>query len=469
MNILLDPLINIIFYAEIIFLIISVASIQSRYSRSLLVHSITVIIIVLPHYLNINHWPMSASLYRLTDAGLILFPLSAAYVQFYQFLQPPGKSIIVLYVLAGISFFGYLAFPSHSVLNIFILHILSWCFMLFLFRGRRRGIPGLSYNIAISCNIAALALMAAFKRDIESLLFSSGGLSIVFFIIIITDYLNRVIEMSKRLEKTHEANKKLTHTVSRLKISNEQIRKIITQKDLELLQLSRHASLAEITTGIAHELSQPLTGIKGIAQNMIDDINYDEFDNLQAVSELQKISSLVDKSSSIIDHIRNFSKKSMFTMKSMDINKVVLDAIGLIKNQLKKNDIDLIFILDENIPQILGNNVSLEQMIVNFILNARDAIVEKKQSAPGLEGQIHVTTFIDEHSVTLTIKDNGTGIPDDIIQKIWSPFFTTKSRGQGTGIGLSICSRIIREHHAILDVKTSRDGTVFTIKFPVKE
>ena len=305
------------------------------------------------------------------------------------------------------------------------------------------------------------------KRDSFSIVASSGILNIVTFLIILFFYITRIIDASSRFEKIHEMNKRLTHNVTRLKISNEQIRKIIMQKDLELLQLSRHASLAEITTGIAHELSQPLTGIKGIAQNMIDDINYDDFDNLQAVSELHKISSLVDKSSSIIDHIRNFSKKSIFTMKNADLNSVVLDAIDLVQNQIKKNNIDLVFILDENIPRINGNTVSLEQMIVNFILNARDAIIEKKLTLESLEGQIHVATTTDDTYVVLNIEDNGTGIPDDILQKIWSPFFTTKTKGQGTGIGLSICSRIIREHNALIEIKTSKRGTSFIIKFPV--
>jgi histidine kinase len=224
-----------------------------------------------------------------------------------------------------------------------------------------------------------------------------------------------------------------------------------------------------VTTGIAHELAQPLTGIKGIAQNMIDDINYDELDKLQAVAELQRISSLVDKSSTIIDHIRNFSKKSGFSMRIIDLNNSILEAIDLIHHQLKKNNIDLLCDLHENIQGVYGDTISIEQLIVNLVLNAKDAIIEKKHLDTDHEGLIKITTSVNNHKVRLIIKDNGIGIPKDIIPKIWSPFFTSKKRNHGTGIGLSICSKIIKEHNAEVTLDTSSGGTTFTIDFPIPE
>jgi len=237
---------------------------------------------------------------------------------------------------------------------------------------------------------------------------------------------------------------------------------------MELSQLARHASLAELTAGIAHELSQPLTGIKGIAQNMIDDINDPDFENLQGVSELLKICALVDKSSSIIDHIRNFSKKGTLSMKMIDLNKIILEAIDLINLQLKKNSIDLIFVLDDTIPSIVGDKISLEQLIVNIILNSKDAILEKDFEGTGENGTISISTFEKDGMVNMIILDNGSGISDDIMNKIWSPFFTTKKRVHGTGIGLSICSKILKDHSATVDVKSDGSGTQFSIHFPIQ-
>ena len=268
------------------------------------------------------------------------------------------------------------------------------------------------------------------------------------------------------MNKTNELNKKLNHHISRLKQSVDQCKRIISDKDLELYQLSRHASLAEITTGIGHELSQPLTGIKGIAQNMIDDINYEEFDTMQAVSELLKICSLVDKSSSIIDHIRNFSRKTGVIKKQLDINNVILNAIDLINIQIRKSNIDIIFILDENIPKIHGDNISLEQLIINIILNSRDAIIENRYYEPAHQGRIKITTQMVDDKVRLTIEDNGTGIPQEIMSKIWSPFFTSKKRNHGTGIGLSISSKILKDHDADVNLTSNSNGTIFDFDFP---
>ncbi|HOO73493.1 MAG TPA: ATP-binding protein [Spirochaetota bacterium] len=467
MNIISNFIPNLIFYFELILFTTGVVSVRTRSSWFLIVHSLIVLIVVFPLYLGANDIPAPTCAFILSDACLILFPLSFAFIFSRQIVPLQEKKFIALYAVTLLSFISYLVFPECRIENIYVLHMAGWSLILFYCYRKKPNLYAYILYAVCLCNIAAVGVLFFLKRDSFSIVASSGILNIVTFLIILFFYITRIIDASSRFEKIHEMNKRLTHNVTRLKISNEQIRKIIMQKDLELLQLSRHASLAEITTGIAHELSQPLTGIKGIAQNMIDDINYDDFDNLQAVSELHKISSLVDKSSSIIDHIRNFSKKSIFTMKNADLNSVVLDAIDLVQNQIKKNNIDLVFILDENIPRINGNTVSLEQMIVNFILNARDAIIEKKLTSESLEGHIHVATTTDDTNVVLNIEDNGTGIPDDILQKIWSPFFTTKTKGQGTGIGLSICSRIIREHNAIIDIKTSKKGTSFIIKFPV--
>ena len=287
------------------------------------------------------------------------------------------------------------------------------------------------------------------------------------YFIIIWNYTKKINSFSSRFSSLNILNKNLNQKINRLRQSSEQLKRIIAQKDIELLQVARHASLAEVTTGIAHELAQPLTGIKCIAQNLIDDIICKELDNEQASSDLEKITSLVDRSSSIIDHIRTFSRKRGFSLHPVDINTCILNAIDLINNQMKKNSIDVIFVLDDTIPEIWGDNLSLEQLFINLILNSKDAILSRQDDEPSLSGYIKITTALKENQVVLIIEDNGSGIPDDIITKIWAPFFTTKLKGKGTGIGLSLSHRIIKEHDAEVVVDTSALGTVFTIRFPV--
>jgi C4-dicarboxylate-specific signal transduction histidine kinase len=153
-------------------------------------------------------------------------------------------------------------------------------------------------------------------------------------------------------------------------------------------------------------------------------------------------------------------------MKLIDLNYVILDAIDLINLQLKKNSIDLVFVLDDTIPKITGDKISLEQLIVNIILNSKDAILEKEFESEEENGTIRITTFAADGAVMMIIQDNGSGISEDIKHKIWSPFFTTKKREHGTGIGLSICSKILKDHKATVDIQSDKNGTQFSIRFP---
>jgi signal transduction histidine kinase len=202
--------------------------------------------------------------------------------------------------------------------------------------------------VGLAANLV-LSAVSAVKNSMFYCAASTAMLFILTSFFLAIGFTNRVGRLSTHLKKLEDLNRQFIHTATRLRLKVEQLKRVVQEKELELFQMSKHASLAEITTGIAHELTQPLTGIKGIAQNMIDDINNDEFDKLQAVAELLKISFLVDKSSSIIDHIRNFSKKNGMNMQFIDLNKVILNAVDLINLQFKKYNIDIVLILDEQI------------------------------------------------------------------------------------------------------------------------
>ncbi len=357
-------------------------------------------------------------------------------------------------------------FIDHIYTIIIAAHVLQSLFIIVVLIPYRKMF--LSLTIQFLILLYAVYLITVYFYDrLVILILPVPFITTIQFFFLLYYYKYRLTNILYQFKTANEQNRRLTHTISRMKQSNEQSRKIIIEKDLELFQMSRHASLAEITTGIAHELTQPLSGIKGMAQNMIDDINYEEFDKLEAVSELMRICSLVDKSTSIIDHIRNFSKKNIFTMKYIDINHVILDAIDLINEQIKNKNIEIIFVLDDTIPEIYGDKISLEQLVVNFILNAKDAIEAKKNNNENFQGEICVTTSSTSGFVKIIIEDNGIGISRDNIQKIWSPFFTTKKRSHSTGIGLSISNKILKEHGASVTVSSDDTGTSFTFYFKV--
>jgi signal transduction histidine kinase len=468
MNIIYSIAINFIFYTVAIELCISILFYFIGLSRRIIINNCAMLLIVTPLFLRYNGILGIVTISIITVIGLCIYTITLS-LMIHQQQQPYRKSsTIPIYIVSATSFFFIMALPDYRHIVIYIMHILFYINLLYLLFPAKHEKTSVLLILVIIFNFIYLSVTIYTLNEIH-FIFAAGLMSIVISFVLAYNLRNRLSSLLDRFILINDFNNTLNRRIARLKQSNDSCRNIILEKDLELSQMARHASLAELTTGIAHELAQPLTGIKGIAQNLIDDINDPDFEHLQGVSELLKICSLVDKSSSIIDHIRNFSKKGAHSMKMIDLNKVILEAIDLINLQLKKNNIDLIFILDETIPKILGDKISLEQLIVNILLNSKDAILEKDYGSTGQNGTIRVTTFEKDSYVDMIILDNGSGISEDIMNKIWSPFFTTKKREHGTGIGLSICSRIVKDHAATVDVQSDKSGTQFSIHFPIQK
>jgi len=459
---------NFLFYLYAVISFLVLLFNKNRIARIIIICIVPALVMIVPTYFQqvTTNEPFFLSIFIIASILAIPFTYSLMIGLNYNI----NDEIKYFYLYTGL----ILTIPFVVIFDQLRVPILTWyllfyCIFLFITQNKikrttsRRVLQTFTF-------VAAINFLLIINSGSPWHLFVSIPVFLPFsFAFFIKEYSDKLIHLVKQMANTNESNKKLSHKIARLKQSNEQCRRIIAEKDTELYQLSRHASLAEVTTGIAHELAQPLTGIKGIAQNMVDDLNYDDFDKLQALSELQKISSLVDKSSSIIDHIRNFSKKSNFSMKLLDINTAILEAIDLVNHQLRKNNIELICNLDHDLPFIHGDTISIEQLIVNLILNAKDAVIEKTTYRDEVDGIITINTTEEENEIILVISDNGVGIPKDIIPKIWSPFFTSKKRNYGTGVGLSISSKIIKEHNGRVYLTTSSDGTNFSIHFPIAE
>jgi len=432
-------------------------------ARILMLNLLPVLLITVPVYFN----ELGIELFQagnITFLGLFLMPHTITILLIDNSFSEKISPLTAMNYLITTFLILFLILTDYRILLICCFHLAAY---LYLYISMRKKITEKKYLFPLLFNSLAILLylpgVITEKRLIIFFIFSF----ILHYFIIIAGYNRKIVKFNSRFAGMNALNKNLNLKINRLRQSNEQLKKIIAQKDIEILQVARHASLAEVTTGIAHELAQPLTGIKCLAQNMIDDITCDELDSGQASSDLEKITSLVDRSSSIIDHIRAFSRKRSFILQPVDINTCILNAIELINIQMKKNSIDIVFVLDDTIPKIWGDNLSLEQLFINLILNSKDAILTRQDEEPYLSGFIKITTAMRESQVILLIEDNGSGIPEDLITKIWTPFFTTKLKGKGTGIGLSLSHRIIKEHNAEVNIDTSLRGTVFTIKFPL--
>jgi C4-dicarboxylate-specific signal transduction histidine kinase len=465
MELFYSAAINLIFYTTILVLFLCLMFFFIGLSRRLFLNCLSMLLIVTPLFLRYNRFVDIITFSFTTMIGLCIYPITLSLMIKHHYNQYRQTPIIPVYVISAASFFSLMILPDYSILIIYMMHLFFYLYIIYIIFPGKHERTSVLLLTAIFFNFFYLSVTVYSLNEIHFIL-SAGLMSNIITLILGYRLKKRISGLMNQFGVINELNSRLNHRITRLKQSNDSCRKIILEKDLELSQMARHASLAELTAGIAHELAQPLTGIKGIAQNMIDDINAEEFENLQAVSELLRICALVDKSSTIINHIRNFSKKTIPAMKQIDLNYVILDAIDLINLQLKKNSIDLVFVLDDTIPKIIGDKISLEQLIVNIILNSKDAILEKEFQRDDEGGTIRITTFAADSAAMMIIQDNGSGISEDIKHKIWSPFFTTKKREHGTGIGLSICGKILKDHNATVDIQSDKNGTQFSIRFP---
>ena len=239
----------------------------------------------------------------------------------------------------------------------------------------------------------------------------------------------------------------------------------------QLIQASKMATLGEMATGVAHELNQPLSVIKTASSFIKNKVMKNESIGEEVLKTLAcEIDSHVDRATKIINHMREFGRKSGVKKEKVDVNNTMLRALEIFSQQLKLREIEIVLGLQENLPVVYADSNRLEQVFINFLINARDAIEEKARKAAGekIEKKIFVQTAGEGGYVVVRIRDTGTGIPESIKEKIFEPFFTTKEVGKGTGLGLSISYGIINDYNGIIRVKSKENqGAEFTILFPV--
>jgi histidine kinase len=245
------------------------------------------------------------------------------------------------------------------------------------------------------------------------------------------------------------------------------------ETEQQLIQASKMATLGEMATGVAHELNQPLSVIKTASRFFMKKIRKQEkIEDDIFLTMAGEIDSYVDRASKIINHMRQFGRKSDISLQKVQVNDILKAAMEILGQQLKVRGIDVVWDLDENLPPVMAAPDRLEQVFINLLVNARDAVDEKWQSRElaGNEKRITLKTKSSDHEVVVKIADTGPGIEAAIIDRIFEPFFTTKKVGQGTGLGLSISYGIIQECKGkIKAVSPNRDGTTFVMKFPAAD
>jgi histidine kinase len=247
----------------------------------------------------------------------------------------------------------------------------------------------------------------------------------------------------------------------------------ITQRleaERKLIQAGKMATMGEMATGVAHELNQPMSVIKMASSFFIKKMEKGEHlqDDTLGVM-LKKIDSNVDRATRIIEHMRQFARKSDLRLEKVQLNEILVRSFEIFSQQLRLRDIEVRWELDPDLPQVMADASRLEQVFINLLINARDAIEEKWAGRePGTgEKLITLRTSRRDRTVVCEVRDTGMGIPQALAEKIFELFFTTKEVGKGTGLGLSISYGIIQECGGTIRVDPGPGrGAWFILEFP---
>jgi C4-dicarboxylate-specific signal transduction histidine kinase len=232
----------------------------------------------------------------------------------------------------------------------------------------------------------------------------------------------------------------------------------LKEAQAELVQSAKLAAVGMLAAGVAHELNQPLTIIRGYAQHLVGEGRLPE----EAKAALDHIQAQSERMATIVNHLRDFSRQTKGTYEAVALNEVVAAAFLMLRQQLRVRKIEVVQALEPALPAIWGDRFQLEQVFINLITNARDAV------EPQGGGRLTVTSRAVGDWVEVAVADTGPGVPVDLQDRIFEPFFTTKDVGDGTGLGLSISYGIIREHGGEIRVANRPEGGAeFVVRLPV--
>ncbi len=237
------------------------------------------------------------------------------------------------------------------------------------------------------------------------------------------------------------------------------------QMEARLLHSARLAAIGEMAAGVAHELNSPMTVVIGTAQLLYAELS----GNAEHAESLKEISDCGLRCKRIIQNLLTFSRQEQVPMESTHLNREIEKALSLVNYLIDPKQITIVKSLAGNLPQIVANDVQIQQVVTNLLINARDAFTGKEG-----DKTIHVTSFVergpDQNWVTVSVRDNGSGISKDKLENIFTPFYTSKEATKGTGLGLSVSFGIAQAHGGTLEAESAPGkGSCFSLRLPPAE
>ena len=250
-------------------------------------------------------------------------------------------------------------------------------------------------------------------------------------------------QMTRDIERSHS---ELQQTVTTLKTTQAQ-----------LVQSEKLSAVGEFVAGVAHELNNPLAAVIGFSE-LLKDANV----AAEHRSHLDLIFKSAMRCRKIVQSLLSFARRHQPERKPVSVNKLIEEVLEIVAYQLRTSNVEVVTRFATNLPLVLADGHQIQQVVLNLINNARQAI-EAHQSS----GRVTISTEIHEAVIRIAIQDNGPGIAAENLSRIFDPFFTTKEVGKGTGLGLSLCYGLIREHGGNIAVTSQPgQGATFTIELP---
>ena len=255
------------------------------------------------------------------------------------------------------------------------------------------------------------------------------------------------VAFNRMTENVQQSRTQLEQTVTTLKTTQEQ-----------LVQSEKLSAVGEFVAGVAHELNNPLAAVMGFAE-MLKNMNTDE----KQRRHLDMVFKAAQRCQKIVQSLLSFARRQKPERKLVSVNALVEAVLELVAYPLRTSNVEVETKLDPNLPGVLADEHQIQQVLLNVINNARQAIEAQPRG-----GKINITTGVNGPNVCISIQDNGPGISPENLHRIFDPFFTTKEVGKGTGLGLSLCYGIIKEHGGnITPLSRPGEGATFVIELPV--
>jgi signal transduction histidine kinase len=244
----------------------------------------------------------------------------------------------------------------------------------------------------------------------------------------------------------------------------------IDRLQLALSQTQRLAGIGTLTASVAHELTNPISIITTACHNLLSRVADDNLNTDELLHYLEMIDHSAWRCAKLVRTLGNYSHIDEPDMASCDINEIIEDALALVVYQFQKQyQIEIMTKTAAGLPAIHCDQNQITQVLINLLINARDAL--RPHGIQDVGGVIEIRSWIvlEEPAVAFSVRDNGPGIPARIRDRIFTPFFTTKPMGEGTGLGLSIVQGIVEKHHGRITADNHPDGgALFTVILPVQ-